>query len=85
MKNYGEVFFRSSIEQLKWMGLDKFYESSQLLILILENTIKEFDIEFKSIKSQYSKIVVDCLSAIRKDYLNQLSLFKRISRNWKRL
>jgi len=68
--------YRSSIVQLKRMGLDKFYESSQSLILVLENMIKEFDIEFNSIKAQYSENVADCLSAIRKDYLNQLSYLR---------
>ncbi|WP_144772009.1 putative phage abortive infection protein [Enterococcus casseliflavus] len=63
--------FKSSFLELRKMGIDKFYESSQELISILENMIKEFDINFNSRKLQYSQNVKDCLSAIRKDYLNQ--------------
>ena len=61
--------YRSSIVQLKRMGIDKFYDSSQALIIILDNMIKEFDAEFNLIKANYPKNVEDCLSAIRTDYL----------------
>lgn len=65
--------FKNSVLELKRMGIDKLYDSSQELVLLLYNMIKEFDIKFNSRKLQYSQNVQDCLSAIRKDYLNCLS------------
>lgn len=66
-----ESIFDNSVLELRRMGIDKLYESSDELISILENMIKEFDIDFNSRKTQYSQNVLDCLSAIRKDYINQ--------------
>lgn len=65
--------FDNSVLELRRMGIDKLYESSDELISILENMIKEFDINFNSRKTQYSQNIQDCLSAIRKDYINYLS------------
>ncbi|WP_270790694.1 putative phage abortive infection protein, partial [Enterococcus casseliflavus] len=65
--------FDNSVLELRRMGIDKLYESSDELISILENMIKEFDIKFNSRRTQYSQNIQDCLSAIRKDYINYLS------------
>ncbi len=65
--------FDNCVLELRRMGIDKLYESSQELISILENMIKEFDIKFNSRRTQYSQNIQDCLSAIRKDYINYLS------------
>lgn len=73
--------YRSSIVQLKRMGIDKFYDSSQALIIILDNMIKEFDAEFNLIKANYPKNVEDCLSAIRTDYLYQKDYLKKFNIN----
>lgn len=64
--------FDNSVLELRRMGIDKLYESSDELISILENMIKEFDINFNSRKTQYSQNDQDCLSAIRKNYMNNL-------------
>lgn len=62
--------FDNSVLELRRMGIDKLYDSSDELISILENMIKEFDINFNSRKTQYSQNAQDCLNAIRKDYIN---------------
>lgn len=49
-----ESIFDNSVLELRRMGIDKLYESSDELISILENMIKEFDIDFNSRKTQYS-------------------------------
>lgn len=69
--------YESSILELKKMGIDKFNESNQELISILENMINKFDVKFNFRKAQYPQDVQDCLSAIRKDYLHQQSYVKK--------
>lgn len=78
-------FYRSSLVQLKRMGMDKFYETSQALIIVLDNMIKDFDDEFNLRKANYPKNVEDCLSAIRKDYLDKINYLKKFQINNKEL
>ncbi|MCD5051625.1 hypothetical protein IV383_13310 [Enterococcus faecalis] len=69
--------YESSILELRKMGIDKFNESNQELISILENMINKFDVKFNFRKAQYPQDVQDCLSATRKDYLHQQSYVKK--------
>lgn len=73
--------YASSKVQLRRMGIDKFYDSSQALVFILDNMIKEFDAEFNLIKANYPKNVEDCLSAIRTDYLYQKYYLEKFNIN----